>query len=241
MDQALIMPYLSIIIPALNEAEALRTTLPHLATSIGPHVPYEILVCDAGSTDATAAVAQAHGARVLLSPRRGRAAQLNCGADHARGEILYFLHADTLPPANFGHLIQRAVAAGFRSGCFRLRFNVRHWVLRTSGWASRFNAPHFQFGDQSLFVQARLFQRLGQFNECLLLMEDVEMVDRIKRIARFVVLPQSVVTSARKYVQHGVVRTEFTHLVVHTMYVLHLPQLAIAKVYKRMLKRKIKR
>ncbi|MDO7877278.1 TIGR04283 family arsenosugar biosynthesis glycosyltransferase [Hymenobacter sp. ASUV-10] len=231
-------PYLSIIIPALNEAEALTTTLPHLVANIGTGIACEILVCDGGSTDGTAAIAHTHGAQLLLAPRRGRAAQLNHGAENARGEVLYFLHADTLPPANFGHIIRRALAAGFRSGCFRLRFNVRHWVLRTSSWASRFNAPHFQFGDQSLFVQARLFRRLGPFNEQLLLMEDVEIVDRIKRLARFVVLPQSVVTSARKYLQHGVVRTEFTHLVVHTMYVLHLPQPAIARVYRRMLKKK---
>ena len=129
-------PRLSIIIPTLNEAEVLARTLAHVASHLGPGIAYEVLVIDGGSTDGTAAVAEAQQARVLRATVRGRAAQLNLGAQHARGEILYFLHADTLPPAGFGQLILDYYRRGYQAGCFRLTFPVRHWILRTSSWAS---------------------------------------------------------------------------------------------------------
>lgn len=228
-------PRLSIIIPTLNEAEVLARTLAHVASHLGPGIAYEVLVIDGGSTDGTAAVAEAQQARVLRATVRGRAAQLNLGAQHARGEILYFLHADTLPPAGFGQLILDYYRRGYQAGCFRLTFPVRHWILRTSSWASRFNAPNFQFGDQSLYVQRTVFQQFGPYDESLLLMEDVELVTRLKRHVRFALMPFSTVTSARKYLAHGIVRTELTHLVVHTLYVLGTPQPTIAKVYKKLL------
>jgi rSAM/selenodomain-associated transferase 2 len=229
------LPLLSIVIPTLNEADVLARTLAHVATHIGPGIDYELLVCDGGSTDNTVAVAEAHQARVLRAPVRGRAAQLNLGAQHAQGEILYFLHADTLPPPGFGQHIEEYYKRGYPAGCFRLTFPVRHWILRTSSWASRFNAPNFQFGDQSLYVQRTAFQQFGPYDETLLLMEDVELVTRLKRHVRFALLPYSVVTSARKYLAHGIVRTELTHLMVHTLYVLGTRQRTIARVYKKLL------
>ena len=234
-------PLLSIVIPTLNEAHSIAATLGHVHATVGAGVAYEVLVSDGGSTDATLALAAAHGAQALAAPRPGRAAQLNFGASQARGSILYFLHADTLPPAGFGQLIWRYRARGYRSGCFRLRFDVRHPVLQFSGWCSRFNAPAFQFGDQSLFVEKALFEQLGGFDERMLLMEDVDLPMRIKRRARFVVMPQSVITSARKYVVHGVLRTELTHLAVQTLFLAGTPQPTLLRVYKRLLQRRPRR
>ena len=231
-------PLLSIIIPTLNEAHSIAATLAHLHATVGAGVAYEVLVSDGGSTDATLALATAHGAHALPAPKLGRAAQLNFGARHAQGSILYFLHADTLPPAGFGQLIGHYRARGYRSGCFRLRFDVRHPVLLFSGWCSRFNAPAFQFGDQSLFVEKALFDQMGGFNEQMLLMEDVDLPMRIKHQARFVVMPQSVVTSARKYVVHGVLRTELTHLAVQTLFLAGMPQPTLLRVYRRLLQRR---
>lgn len=231
-------PFLSIVIPTLNEAHSLAATLAHVHAAVGAGIAYEVLVSDGGSTDATLVLAAAHGARALAAPRTGRAAQLNFGASQAHGTILYFLHADTLPPASFGLLIQQYQRRGYRSGCFRLRFDVRHPVLLFSGWCSRFNAPAFQFGDQSLFVEKALFEELGGFNEQMLLMEDVELPIRIKHRAQFVVMPQSVVTSARKYLMHGVLRTELTHLAVQTLFLAGTPQPMLLRVYRRLLRRR---
>jgi rSAM/selenodomain-associated transferase 2 len=229
---------LSIIIPTLNEAPALARLLPHLHATVGAGVAYEILVCDAGSTDDTAATARRHGAQVLPAPQPGRARQLNLGARHAAGSVLYFLHADTLPPPDFGRLIGHYYAQGFLSGCFRLTFDSRHWILRFSGWASRFNARNFQFGDQSLYVLKAAFEEAGGFREELLVMEDVEIVTRLKRRLPFRVMPQSVVTSARKYRQHGVAKTELTHAVLLGLYLLHVRQRTLVRVYQKLLPRK---
>lgn len=228
---------LSIIIPTLNEGPQLAGVLRHLHAHIGPGIAYEIIVSDGGSQDDTAATALRHGARVVRAPRPGRAVQLNHGARHASGDILYFLHADTLPPHLFGQLLRRYHAQGYAAGCFRLRFDYAHWVLKTSGWASRFNAPNFQFGDQSLYMTRAAFGQLGGFDETLLLMEDVEIVTRFKRTRQpFVVMPFEVITSARKYRQHGVKRTELTHLAVFALYSLHVKQPTIARWYRRLLR-----
>ncbi|TGE29328.1 TIGR04283 family arsenosugar biosynthesis glycosyltransferase [Hymenobacter metallicola] len=229
-------PTLSIIIPTLNEAEGITQLLRYIAEQVGEGVSYEVLLCDGGSQDDTVRLGRQLRARVVQAERPGRPHQLNLGAAHATGEILYFLHADTLPPPAFGRLICRYYARGYRSGCFRLQFDTRHWILDLSSWASRFNARNFQFGDQSLYIQKTLFQQLGCFNEQLLLMEDVEMVTRIKRRHhRFVLMPQRVVTSARKYLHHGVVRTELTHLAVLMLYLGGLRQTRLVRVYKRLL------
>ncbi|MCB2408030.1 TIGR04283 family arsenosugar biosynthesis glycosyltransferase [Hymenobacter lucidus] len=230
-------PVVSIIIPTLNEAAGLGHLLTYIAAHVGENVTYEVVVCDGGSQDGTVAQARHHHARVVQATRPGRPGQLNLGAAQAAGEILYFLHADTLPPPAFGQLITHYYQQGYPSGCFRLQFDHGHWILRLSSWASRFNTRNFQFGDQSLYIQKALFQQLGGFDEQLLLMEDVEMVTRIKRRHRFVLMPQRVVTSARKYLDHGVVRTEMTHLAVLLLYVGGLRQARLARVYKRLLRK----
>ncbi|KAA9338523.1 glycosyltransferase [Hymenobacter busanensis] len=225
---------LSVIIPTLNEGQALAEVLRHVAGNLGV-VPHEIIVCDGGSRDDTCAVARQYGAQVVRTERPSRAAQLNLGAQQAAGELLYFLHADTLPPPRFGVIINQYHAQGYQAGCFRLRFDYRHWILRLSGWASRFNAHNFQFGDQSLFMNAAAFRQLGGFNEELLLMEDVDIVGRIKHLHRFVVMPYEVLTSARKYREYGVSRTELTHLAVFTLYSLHVKQPTLAHWYRKLL------
>ncbi|GGF03324.1 glycosyl hydrolase [Hymenobacter cavernae] len=231
-------PRLSIIVPTLNEASVLAKTLAHIEAHSSGKIAYEVLICDGGSEDATTAVALAQQVQLLQASKRGRAAQLNLGAAHATGELLYFLHADTLPPPAFDQLICAQYERGYLSGCFRLKFDVNHWILQLSGWTSRFNARDFQFGDQSLYVQKALFHQLGGFNESLLLMEDVEMVTRIKQSkAAFVVMPQRVLTSARKYLAHGVVKTELTHLIVFGLYVMKVRQTTVARVYKKLLSR----
>ena len=125
-----------------------------------------------GSTDATAPRARQAGATVLASPCKGRAAQLNHGAQRARGEVLYFLHADSYPPPGFLAEVQRAVGQGYGAGCCRLAFDHAHWFLRFSAWCTRLPFTAVRFGDQSLFVRRALFARIGGYREDLLLMED---------------------------------------------------------------------
>ena len=113
----------SIIIPTLNEAEHIERLVLYLKKHGGAAVQ-EILVIDGGSTDNTQRLAEMAGARVVCAKdNRGRAKQLNIGAQAAQGELLYFVHADTLPPKSYMHDIQEALREGYSIGCFRFKFS----------------------------------------------------------------------------------------------------------------------
>src|SRR5690625_3647108 len=188
----------SVIIPAYNEAGGIAETVKEVHSRGGEDV-LEIIVVDGGSDDQTLEEAAKAGAKELQSPRKGRASQMNYGAERARGSLLYFLHADSCPPAHFTSAIQQAVQTGYDAGCFRLVFDDNCWLLGVYAWFTRFNVDLFRFGDQSLFITRAAFLRAGGFREDHLIMEDQEMVRRIKRSSSFAVLDDSVTTSARKY------------------------------------------
>ncbi|MEO6850934.1 MAG: glycosyltransferase, partial [Mucilaginibacter sp.] len=142
---------ISIIIPTFNEADQILTTIDQLKVVSGGE-DFEIIVADGGSADKTVALAKQGGAIVLNSARKGRAAQMNAGAQQAKGDILYFLHADTIPPKGYLVDIKEAVANGFTAGCFILSFDHLHWFLKANCWFTRFDVDAIRFGDQSLFV-----------------------------------------------------------------------------------------
>ncbi|QIX60375.1 glycosyltransferase family 2 protein [Hymenobacter sp. BT18] len=227
----------SIIIPTYNEAAHIGELLAYLgaAGAVAPAV--EILVADAHSPDDTAPVAAAAGARVVPCPRKGRAAQLNHGARHATGAVLYFLHADTLPPPDFLTRLRQAVGQdGAGSGCFRLRFNHPHWFLRLSAWCTRFDNDLLRFGDQSLFVRQDVFWRAGGFNEQLLVLEDQEIIGRLRRHGRFCLLPSAVTTSARKYLENGIFRLQAIFGLLCLLYHLGVSQAGLVRVYRRLIR-----
>lgn len=228
-------PVVSIIIPAYNEAAGIGALVRYLRAAPGAEAA-EIIVADGLSTDATAAEAAEAGARVVACPQRGRAAQMNHGAAQAQGELLYFLHADTYPPADFLARIQRAVAEDCGSGCFRLRFDHPHWFLRLSAWCTRFPIDLLRFGDQSLFVRRPVFGQAGGFRPELVLLEDQEIIGRLRRHGRFVVLPAAVVTSARKYLDNGVFRLQGVFLLICVLYRLGLPQSRLRAVYRALIR-----
>lgn len=206
---------LSIIIPALNEANTIGRLIPHLKSSLVHMEKSEIIVADGGSVDGTKEIAANAGATVIECSRRGRAVQMNDGAALSRGDVFYFLHADSFPPPGFDRDISDALDRGADCGSFRLQFDDTHPVLNIYGWFTRFDVDLFRFGDQSLFIKRRVFLKTGGFAESLLLMEDHEIVKRIRRSdAEFVVLDRSVITSARKYRTNGPLRLQFFFTVI---------------------------
>ncbi|MCC3156660.1 TIGR04283 family arsenosugar biosynthesis glycosyltransferase [Hymenobacter sp. 15J16-1T3B] len=228
------MPLVSIIIPTYNEAAGIGALVRYLRAAPGAE-DAEILVADGQSTDATAAAAAAAGARVLPCPQRGRAPQMNHGARHARGELLYFLHADTYPPVDFLAQIRQAACA-HAGGCFRLQFDHGHWFLRLSAWFTRFSADAVRFGDQSLFVRRAAFERAGGFRPDMVVLEDQEIVPRLRRYGSFAVLPAAVVTSARKYLDNGVFRLQGVFLLIYVLYRLGVPQPRLRAVYRALIR-----
>lgn len=226
----------SIIIPTYNEAEAITALLGYLGRARAGEPAPEILVVDGGSTDATVRLARQAGATVLASPRKGRAAQLNHGAGQARGAVLYFLHADSWPPPGFLADVRQAVGQGYGAGCYRLVFDHPHWLLRFSAWCTRLPFTAVRFGDQSLFVRRDLFEHLGGYREDLLVMEDQELVGRLRARAPFRVLPKAVTTSARKYLVNGVVRLQGIFTLIVVLYRLGVSQRRLVQLYRRLIR-----
>ncbi len=196
----------------------------------------EIIVVDGGSTDATLQRAAEAGARAVSSPKKGRAAQMNYGASLATTPLLYFLHADTIPPASFIDDIIRAKGQGYTSGCFMLSFDHSHWFLRANCWFTRFDVNHFRFGDQSLFVLREAFLKAGGFDEAHIVMEDQEIIGRLKKAGRFVVIKKPVITSARKYLENGIYKTQSIFFLIYFMYKAGYSQAQLVRTYRRLIR-----
>lgn len=220
----------SMIIPTFNEADQIVRTISRIHAASGVH-DIEIIVVDGGSTDHTVALAEAAGAIAVHIGRKGRAVQMNKGAARATGEMLYFLHADSIPPVDFARKICEASLRGVTCGCFRLAFDHDHWFLRANAWFTRFDLNAFRFGDQSLFVTKAVFRKAGGFREDLYIMEDQEIIHRLKKQGKFAVLNDRVVTSARKYLDNGIYRLQGIFYGTWMLYYLGYSQARLLKLH----------
>lgn len=227
---------ISIIIPTFNEEANIGFTLEYLQTGIDKANISEIIIADKNSTDETVHIGRKFGAKVILVNGRTRASQLNEGAAVADSPILFFLHADTIPPRGFTKDILKAIDKSIYAGCFRLSFNFDHWFLSANAWFTRFNFNAVRFGDQGLFVAKRVFENCGGFREDLFLMEDQEIVSRLKKNTRFTIIDKYVRTSARKYLANGIYKTQLTFFVIWLLFHLGASQETLLKIY-RILKR----
>jgi len=200
------MRALSIIVPTLNEAGGL---VAHLA-ALRPmrERGTEVVVVDGGSTDGTPALAAPWADSVVSAPR-GRAAQMNAGAKLARGDVLLFLHADTLLPDAVDLLLAQALEDPARVwGRFDIAIEGTHRLLRVVAWTMnlRSRLTGIATGDQAMFVRRDAFDAAGGFPE-LPLMEDIALSRKLKRIGRPLCLRERAVTSGRRWEQRGVLRT----------------------------------
>jgi rSAM/selenodomain-associated transferase 2 len=227
---------ISVVIPAFNEAASLPVLIDAIRQRAIGYVS-EIIVCDGNSTDETVEVARRAGVSVEVSPERGRARQMNAGAAKAKGDVLYFLHADTLPPQGFDtDIIAALQGEATQGGCFRLKFDHDHWFLRLNAWFTRFNIDAIRFGDQSLFVRSRTFWDIGGFREDYIVMEDQEIISRIKSKGKFQVLRKRVTTSARKYHANGIFRLQFIYFYIYALYRLGYPQSELVTRYRELVR-----
>ena len=196
---------LSIVVPALDEAAAIATTLAALAPWRAQG--HEVIVVDGGSRDGTPALAAPHADRVLASAP-GRARQMNTGAAAAQGDVLLFLHADTRLPAVAAQAVAQALLGGADWGRFDVRIAGRSaWFPLIAALMNlRSRLTGIATGDQALFVRSALFQRLGGYAD-LPLMEDIELSRRLRALSRPACLRQQVLTSGRRWETRGVWRT----------------------------------
>lgn len=207
-------PHISIIVPIFNEEAHIQDLAAHLNDNAFAKDELEILIVDGGSTDDSRAIALESGLTVISSPK-GRAVQMNRGAAMAQADILYFLHVDTLPPRHFDKSIRSAVRNGDKAGCFRMRFDTDSRFLQFFAWFSRFNHQICRGGDQSLFITKPFFYELGGFDESYSVYEDSEFINRIYKEVPFTIIPQNVITSARRYRDQGAVSLQYHFGMIH--------------------------
>jgi len=208
---------LSIIMPVLNEEAIIEAQLMRLVQQC-THQNYELLIVDGGSTDRTVAIAREYG-QVLNAPR-GRARQMNAGAAAANGDVLLFLHADTELPDNVFCAIEEALAAPeVVAGAFRLCFNCDRLPYKMVAFMTNWRSQTFTVftGDQAYFIRKTSFQAVGGYPDQPL-MEDLEIIARLRRIGTVLLVPHYVKTSARRHEKIGLFRSVLFMWYLRTLY-----------------------
>ncbi|HEX9304434.1 MAG TPA: TIGR04283 family arsenosugar biosynthesis glycosyltransferase [Thermoanaerobaculia bacterium] len=190
---------ISVIVPIQNESPEVAAFFSRFSRSADA----ELLVADTGAPKETGEALRENGARVLSLPGV-RGAALARAAGQARGEILFFLHADSRPPEDALALIARTVAEGANAGAFSLAYDRAGLVMRWIAWWAnrRSRLAKLPFGDQGIFCRREIYERVGGFRD-LPICDDLDLVVRLRRAGRFVVRPEKTVTSPRRYIEHG--------------------------------------
>ncbi len=227
---------ISIIIPTQNEAIQLPNLLKYITSLKDIDTIAEIIVSDGNSSDDTVGIANLFETKVILSEQSCRGRQMNAGAKIATGNILYFLHADSIPPVGFVNDVLEKINTGHVAGCYRLRFDFDHWFLKANAWFTRFNVNAVRFGDQSLFVHKSVFDIIGGFREDLIIMEDQEIIHRIRKKGKFAVISGYITTSARKYRANGVYRMQGIFYYIYFAYVFGVSQQKLVSIYKKLIR-----
>ncbi len=194
---------ISVIIPALNEADSIASTIQQATGS----ATGEIIVVDGGSRDATMDIAASAGA-VVLQSESGRAVQMNYGAGEAMGDILLFLHADTLLPNNFQHqILQVMQRPDTVAGAFRFAIDLPGVTARLLEFFTNLRSRLWQlpYGDQAIFVRRMDFNKIAGYPEEPII-EDVLLIKKLQKLGKIKIAETSVTTSGRRWQELGILK-----------------------------------
>lgn len=219
---------ISIIIPTLNEEKCMPQLKKCISSIEGD---FEVIIVDGGSTDRTIEKAPSQ-AKVIESVKGGRGAQLNEGARLAQGEILLFLHADTVLPKNALQMVGEAIKSGCVGGRFRVKLDEEGLIYRVieRGINLRDRITGGSTGDQAIFVRKDVFFKLGGFKEYPIC-EDLDFARRLKRQGRYVQLPLTVVTSARRWKKEGPFKVILLMWLIRLLFLLRFPPAKLKRLY----------
>ena len=221
-------PYISVIIPALNEAANIVRTIRAAETEEA-----EIIVADGGSADQTATLAAQAGARVIESPK-GRALQQNRGARCAAGSILLFLHADTILPGDYLTLVfEMMMDRQIVLGAFSFKTDLNSRLMKGIEFLTNFRAQklNLPYGDQALFLKKSTFEEIGGFPETSIA-EDYYLVRRLTRRGRLGIVPAAAVTSARRWQSRGLIYTAVINQIMMLGFIIRIPPDKLAVMHR---------
>jgi rSAM/selenodomain-associated transferase 2 len=220
-------PEISIIIPALNEEDSIRETLHSL--EIFDHA--EIILVDGGSTDRTVSIAEDFNVKILHAPR-GRGTQLEVGGNAAKGEILWFLHADTIVSPGSVRQIKLAFEdSRVAGGNFTIRFDGERFAAKFLTWLyPQLRHLGLIYGDSAIFVRREVYQKMGGFAP-FPIFEDLDFVERLKQQGEIVTLSAVVTTSSRRFEDKSFILTFLRWTILQVLYWLGVRPDTLVKIY----------
>ena len=218
----------SVIIPTLNEEESIRNTI-RKVYDLKPDV--EIIVADGRSEDNTVRIAREEHA-IVIDSRRGRGPQCNAGAVNASGNILLFLHSDTILPQDAFQILEESFQdENVQIGTFKVTFEPKHWLLDIGAYFLRFDSVITRFGDQCIVVRKSFFHDMGGFPDWPLF-EDVHILRVARKRTRIHFFPGTVITSSRRYIENGVVTQLLRNLWYMLLYLVGVDPRELARRYE---------
>lgn len=227
----------SIIIPAHNEKENLRTLLPQLAKFRMGHKVEIIAALSATNSDGSEALFAEHDVRCIRCEKKGRAVQMNAAAHMAKQGILVFLHADVTPPKTFVHDILTSIESGYQAGFFSYCFDEKSFFLQINAFFTAKDGIFTGGGDQCLFIKKEVFEALGGFDENQMLMEDFEFFRRMKRNnVRYTIIKNDLIVSARKYKNNSYLRVNLTNFLLVVLFKCGYPAKKLKSLHDRLIK-----
>jgi rSAM/selenodomain-associated transferase 2 len=224
---------LSIVIPVLNESRNINSVIENISSQQCEY-KYEVIVVDADPEGSTIKCIQEADV-VKITAGRGRAHQMNAGAEIARGDILLFLHADTVLPKDALSKISQILSDDkYVAGAFDLWIDSDKFLLKfisaRASWRSRFN--RIPYGDQAIFIRKDYFEKIGRYNE-IPIMEDVDLMRRIKKDGKKIhIFRDKVKTSPRRWEKEGVFYTTIRNQILIALYYLGVSPYKLVKFYR---------
>ena len=228
---------ISVIVPCIDEAHHIPALL-RVLHEAGSRFDgeWEIIFVDGGSTDGTQDLCKAHAGVRIIDASPSRAVQMNVGAKEAKGSILYFVHADTRPPISCFEDILSAVSGEAQMGGYAFEMDSQRRMLAFNSYLTTFNVIATRGGDQTLFIDRKLFERLEGFSESMQIMEEYDLLKRAKKKGvGFTLLKGQTIVSARKYEGRSWLKVQFANSVAMVSWRLGVDSSTIKSRYAKML------
>ena len=229
---------LSVLIPTYNESQRILKLVEYLLRT-ATFDSFEILIADAPDSNDHISELLAPYSRVTTfrASATSRALQMNEAATKAKGDLFYFVHADVFPPKNWQQMVMKTVEEGNDFGFFGVRYDSNNWLLKMNAYFTRKDSLFTGGGDQTFFIQKKIFEEIKGFQNELVIMEDFDLFWRLRRAGySYTILPEQVLVSTRKYDQNSYIKVNLVNGLTFFLFRLGYCQHKLKQFYTRALK-----